>query len=193
MKYCSECGQAVSLEIPEGDNLPRYVCKDCQTIHYQNPKIVAGCLLSWQDKILLCKRAIEPRYGAWTLPAGFMENDETTAQAAAREALEEASARSTALELYTLHNLPHINQVYLMFRGELIDGYAAAGDESLEVGLFSESEIPWDEIAFPVIHETLEFYLHDRKTGHFPVRTGDVIRDRNNVVQIVRYQELSVP
>ena len=192
MKYCSECGQAVCLEIPEGDNLPRYICKSCQTIHYQNPRIVAGCLLSWQDKILLCKRAIEPRYGAWTLPAGFMENDETTAQAAAREAREEANAQSSALELYTLHNLPHINQVYLMFRGELIDGYAEPGVESLEVSLFAESDIPWDEIAFPVIHETLEFYLQDRKTGHFPVRMGDVIRDQNNIVQIVRYRESSI-
>jgi len=192
MKYCSDCGQTVCQEIPEGDNLPRFVCKTCQTIHYQNPKIVAGCLLSWQDKILLCKRAIEPRYGAWTLPAGFMENDETTVQAAAREAWEEASARCSTLELYTLHNLPHINQVYLMFRGELIEGYAAPGIESLEVALFAESEIPWDEIAFPVIHEALEFYLHDRKTGHFPVRTGDVTREQNNLVQIVRYRESSV-
>jgi len=191
MKYCSECGQAVSLDIPEGDNLPRYICKSCQTIHYHNPKIVAGCLLSWQDKVLLCKRAIEPRYGSWTLPAGFMENDETTVQAAAREAWEEACARSAILELYTLHNLPHINQVYLMFRGELTDGYAKAGIESLEVGLFTESDIPWDEIAFPVIHETLEFYLQDSKTGHFPVRMGDVTRDQNNIVQIVRYRESS--
>ncbi len=188
MKYCSECGHSVSLDIPEGDNLPRYICKYCETIHYQNPNIVAGCLLSWQDKILLCKRAIEPRYGAWTLPAGFMENDETTSQAAAREAMEEAGARTSELELYTLHNLPHINQVYLMFRGELAEGFAEPGHESLEVALFDESEIPWDNIAFPVIHEVLEYYLQDRKIGRFPIRTGDIIRDQDQIIQIVRYQ-----
>lgn len=175
MKYCSNCGAPVSRRIPPGDNLPRYVCDACQTIHYQNPKIVAGCIPEWEDKVLLCRRAIEPRYGLWTLPAGFMENGETTAQAAARETLEEANARVDRLSLYVLFNLPHINQVYLMFRGRLRDGRYSAGHESLEAALFTEREIPWQELAFPVIRETLRCYFDDRRAGVYRVHTGDII------------------
>jgi ADP-ribose pyrophosphatase YjhB (NUDIX family) len=172
--------------IPSGDNLPRYVCDACHTIHYQNPKIVAGCIPEWEDKILLCRRAIEPRYGLWTLPAGFMENAETTAEAAAREAAEEANALVTGLSLYGLFNLPHINQVYLMFRGQLNEGLASAGDESLEVMLFKEEAIPWNELAFPVVHETLQLYFADRRRGTFDVHTGDIIRE-DEEIRIVRY------
>lgn len=187
MKYCSECATPVELRIPDGDNLPRYCCPQCGCIHYQNPRIVAGCILEWQDRILLCKRAIEPRYGAWTLPAGYMENSETTQNAAAREAYEEARAQCDDLALYALHNLPHINQVYLFFRGTLRDGFADPGPESLEVGLFDEKDIPWRELAFPVIHELLQKYLADRRRGQFPVHTGDIYRGQDQQIHIIRY------
>ena len=176
MKFCSECGAAVERRIPVGDNRSRFVCARCETVHYQNPKVVAGCIPEWGDKILLCKRAIEPRYGLWTLPAGFMENEETTAEAAARETLEEASARVDIDGLYALFNLPHINQVYLLFRGRLRDLNFGPGEESLEVALFTEAEIPWDTLAFPVVRETLKWYFADRARGAFPLRFGDIVR-----------------
>ena len=118
MKYCNQCGNNVTVKVPQGDDRPRHVCDSCKTIHYQNPKIVAGCLPTWGDRVLLCKRAIEPRYGFWTLPAGFMELNETTLEAAARETLEEANARVELQGLYALMNLPHVDQVYLMFRAK---------------------------------------------------------------------------
>jgi ADP-ribose pyrophosphatase YjhB (NUDIX family) len=176
MKYCSQCGETLTFRVPEGDNLPRHVCAACGTIHYQNPKIVVGCIPEWGDKILLCKRAIEPRYGLWTLPAGFMENGETVQQGAARETLEEAEARVEIGDLYALFNLPHINQVYMLFRGRLLDLDFGPGDESLEVALMDESEIPWNAIAFPVIEESLRLYLSDRAEGVFQMRFGDIMR-----------------
>ncbi|MEW8208657.1 MAG: NUDIX hydrolase [Candidatus Thiodiazotropha taylori] len=133
MNFCSQCGAKVEVKVPDGDNRPRHVCDSCSTIHYQNPKIVVGCIPVWEDQILLCRRAIEPRYGLWTLPAGFMENGETSQQGAARETLEEATARVDVEGLYGLYNLPHINQVYLIFRSRLLDLEFAAGTESLEV------------------------------------------------------------
>jgi len=162
VQYCSECGHQTSAKIPDGDNRQRQVCNACHTIHYQNPKNVCGCILEWQDKVLLCKRAIEPRYGYWTLPAGFMENGETTMEGAAREAFEEANATAVNLQLFGLYNLPRISQVYLMFHGVLKDGYMLSGEESLKVGLFSEDEIPWDELAFPVVTESLQHYFKTR-------------------------------
>ena len=176
MNYCSQCGKKVVLRVPDGDNAPRHVCDTCGTVHYQNPKIVVGCIPEWEDRILICKRAIEPRYGLWTLPAGFMENGETLQQGAARETLEEANARVEIGALYTLFNLPHINQVYMLFRSRLLDLDFSAGSESLEVALLEESQIPWDEIAFPVIHESLQLYYRDRISGEFPLRTGDMVR-----------------
>ena len=143
MKFCNQCAAPLILRIPDGDNLPRYVCSACATVHYQNPKIVAGCVAEWEGRILLCRRAIEPRYGLWTLPAGFMENQESALQAAVRETWEEAQAQVENLQLYGLYSLLHVSQVYLMFRGHLKDGQASAGVESLEVGLFTEAEIPW--------------------------------------------------
>ena len=174
MKFCSHCGQSVTERIPEGDNRPRFICDHCHTIHYQNPRIVAGCLVTDQRHVLLCRRAIEPRYGYWTLPAGFMENGETTEQAALRETWEEARAAVTDQQLYMLFNLPHINQVYMFFRGRLDDTGFAAGDESLEVRLFSEAEIPWDQLAFPTIGKTLKQYFLDYPTQHFPIRVRDI-------------------
>ena len=175
MKYCSNCSAPVQLRVPQGDNVARFVCDACETIHYQNPNIVAGCLPQWQDKLLLCRRAIEPRYGFWTLPAGFMENDETTVEAAARETLEEAGAAVTVSDLFTVFNLPHINQVYMMFRAQLPEPSFAAGTESLEVGLFEEEDIPWDQLAFPVIRETLKCYYQDRSRGTFRIHVADLI------------------
>jgi ADP-ribose pyrophosphatase YjhB (NUDIX family) len=180
MNYCSHCGSAQLVhKIPEGDNLPRFVCEVCHTIHYQNPKIVVGCLPEWEDKILLCKRAIEPRYGLWTLPAGFMENNETVEQGAARETWEEAQASLKQLSLYTLFSLPHISQVYMIFRAQLRNLTYAPGVESLEVSLFSQDEIPWDDLAFPVIHKTLTHYFQDRANGKFPVRMGELLVHRH--------------
>lgn len=170
MKFCSQCASPIEQRIPEGDNRLRFVCPQCQTIHYQNPRIIAGCMPVWGDQVLMCRRAIEPRRGFWTLPAGFMENGETLEQAAARETMEEACARVHAMHLYTLFDLPHINQVYMLFRAELSDLNFAAGEESLDVRLFDEQDIPWSELAFPTIGRTLECYFADRREQHYPVR-----------------------
>ena len=167
MNFCSQCGSTLTFTVPPGDHLPRFVCAACNTIHYQNPKLVAGCVAEWQGKILLCKRAIEPRAGFWTLPAGFMENGETTEAAAARETAEEALAEAVDLQPFALVNVPHVDQVHLMFRGVLKDGRHAPGPESLETKLVEEAEIPWAEIAFPSVRFTLERYLEDRRLGRF--------------------------
>ncbi len=171
MKFCSECGQTVTLKIPEGDNRPRHVCDHCHVIHYQNPKIVTGTLPVWGDQVLLCKRAIQPRHGLWTLPAGFMENGETMEQAAIRESVEEANANLRIQSLYTVISLPHINQVYVLYLAELKDLDFHPGVESLEVKLFDEQDIPWQQLAFRTIDFTLKRYFEDRKTSSFPIHT----------------------
>jgi ADP-ribose pyrophosphatase YjhB (NUDIX family) len=176
MIFCSNCGARVVEKIPEGDDRSRYVCEACATIHYQNPKIVAGCIPEWNGRLLLCRRAIEPRLGLWTLPAGFMENLETTEQAAARETWEEARARVIDMSLYGVFSIPHISQVYMMFRGRLATEKFAPGPESLEVRLFEEQEIPWQELAFPVVRLTLEKYFQDVRNGGFPVHVTDINR-----------------
>lgn len=175
MNYCSDCGGPVQLRIPAGDNLPRHVCERCGAIHYQNPKLVIGALAEWQDRVLLCRRAIEPRYGLWTLPAGFMENNETTAEAAIRETLEEAGARIELGPLFTLINVPHINQVHLVYRARLLDIEFAPGEESLDVVLFQEKDIPWGEIAFRSISMTLQFFFADRCQGSYDFHSGDIV------------------
>jgi ADP-ribose pyrophosphatase YjhB (NUDIX family) len=174
MKFCSDCGATVSHKIPPGDNLPRWVCDACNTIHYQNPKMVVGCIAEWEDRILLCRRAIEPRHGFWTVPAGFMENGETTAAGAARETLEEANARVEILGLYALFNIPHISQVYLLFRGRLLDLDFFPGDESLETKLVAEADIPWDELAFATVRSTLRHYYDDRRHGTYRFHMGTI-------------------
>jgi ADP-ribose pyrophosphatase YjhB (NUDIX family) len=174
MNFCSLCGQPVALQVPEGDHLPRHVCTSCGTVHYQNPKIVAGCVPEHDGRILLCRRAIEPRRGYWTVPAGFMENGETTMQGAARETLEEANARVELVQLYALYNIPHISQVYLLFRARLLDLDFHAGEESLEVKLFSEAEVPWPEIAFATVRNTLTHYFEDRRRGSFGMHVGTI-------------------
>jgi ADP-ribose pyrophosphatase YjhB (NUDIX family) len=179
MNYCNQCGEAVSRHIPEGDNRLRYVCATCTTIHYENPKVITGCLPIHEDQVLLCKRAIEPRSGLWTLPAGFLENGETSADGALRETMEEANARVNIEGLYTLFSLPHISQVYMFFRATLQDLDFYAGEESLEVQLFNEDEIPWDNLAFPVITETLKHYFKDRASNTFETRYMDIVIERS--------------
>ncbi len=177
IKFCSQCGSPeVRFTIPEGDNRPRYICGKCDFIHYQNPNIVAGCLVTHEDKILLCKRAIEPRKGLWTLPAGFMENNETAEQAAQRETWEEARAKVNVHGLYTVFNLPHINQVYMIYRGDLVANAFEPGPESLEVDLYAIDDLPWDELAFATIRETLRLYIEDVNRGKFGLHTADIIR-----------------
>lgn len=174
IKFCNSCGAKVVHRIPEGDSLERAVCDACNLVHYQNPKMVVGCLPTLGDKILLCKRAIEPRYGLWTLPAGYMENGESASEGAAREAMEEANARVEIEDLYTVYSIPHINQVYMMFRARLVDPDVSPGIESLEVKLVTADEIPWNQLAFAMVKRTLDHFLEDRKRGTFITRFGDV-------------------
>jgi len=177
VKFCSVCGSPrIERRVPEGDTLPRDVCADCATIHYQNPKIVVGCLPEWEDRILLCRRAIEPRYGLWTLPAGFLENAETLVDGALRETQEEAHARVDIRELYTVISLPQINQVYMMFRARLADLDFGPGAESLDVRLFDESAIPWESLAFRTIARTLRNYFLDRRQGAFTLHVSAIER-----------------
>ena len=179
MKFCSVCGSdKLEFRVPDGDSLPRYVCGVCGTIHYQNPKVVVGCLPEYEDQVLLCLRAIEPRLGLWTLPAGFLENGETVTAGAERETLEEANARVAVGNLYTMISLPHISQIYMMFRARLLDLDFAPGPESLEARLFHEDEIPWEDLAFRTIGRTLRNYFLDRKLGIFPMRLSVLERKR---------------
>lgn len=165
VNFCSACGAKVSRKVPSGDSLLRHVCDACETIHYHNPKLVVGAMPIWGDQVLLCRRAIEPRYGKWTLPAGFMENDETVAAGAIRETLEEACARVSLGQVSTMISLPHISQVHVIYHATLLDLDFAAGEETLELRLFSEDEIPWGEIAFRTVQLTLEHYFADRRAG----------------------------
>jgi ADP-ribose pyrophosphatase YjhB (NUDIX family) len=177
MKFCSVCGSPVRVGVPDGDNRPRHLCDHCGTVHYHNPKVVTGCIAAWEDRVLLCRRAIEPRYGLWTVPAGFMENGETTYEGALRETLEEANARVAIDDLFVTVNLPHINQVYLLFRGRLLDLDYAPGAESLEVELVDECDIPWAEMAFPTVTEALKLYFADRAVGRFGAHMLDIVRE----------------
>jgi ADP-ribose pyrophosphatase YjhB (NUDIX family) len=165
LNFCSHCGSPVTSKIPDGDHLPRFVCTSCGTIHYKNPLLVLGCVPEWEGKILLCKRAIEPRLGFWTVPAGFMENGETMQAAAARECHEEALARVEIGSLLAVVNVTHARQVHVMFRARLSQPDFGAGTESLEVRLYEESEIPWDQLAFPSGEFTLRKYFADRAAG----------------------------
>lgn len=174
MKFCSNCGATVARKIPAGDSLPRYVCDACNTIHYQNPRMVVGCIPEWEGRILLCRRAIEPRHGLWTVPAGYMENGETLAAGAARETLEEACARVEIGALYAVYNIPHVNQVYLLFRARLLDADFAPGEETLETQLFDEAQVPWDQIAFATVRNTLTHYFADRARQHFGFHMGTI-------------------
>ncbi|MBO9676878.1 MAG: NUDIX hydrolase [Acidovorax sp.] len=175
IKHCRECGTAVVYRIPDdGDTRPRAVCPACHTIHYENPLNVVGTVPVLGDRVLLCKRNIEPRWGKWTLPAGFMELDETTSQGAARETDEEAGARFEIGPLFSVLNVRRVGQVHLFYRATLQSDQFAPGTETIEARLFTEDEIPWDELAFRTVKETLTRFFADRRTGQFGVHCVDI-------------------
>lgn len=174
INFCSACGAPVVLKVPAGDSLPRHVCESCSAIHYSNPKLVVGTLPIWEDCVLLCKRAIEPRHGKWTLPAGFMENHESMTAAAVRETVEESGAHIEMGDVYTLISVPHISQVHVIYRARLLDLDFAPGEETQQVVLFREHEIPWDDIAFRTIAVTLRHYFADRRSGLFLLHTEEL-------------------
>ena len=165
MKFCSSCGQPVSLRTPDGDHLPRHVCDTCGTIHYQNPKLVVGCVPELDGRILLCRRAIEPRLGYWTVPAGFMENGETTQDGARRETFEEALATVEIGSLLAVVHVLHADQVHVMFRARMLEPTFGVTPESLEVRLCEEAEVPWGDIAFRSVEFALRRYFDDRRRG----------------------------
>ena len=176
IKHCKNCGTAVGYRIPDdGDTKERAVCPVCHTIHYENPLIVVGTVPHWENKVLLCKRNIEPRWGKWTLPAGFMELFETVAEGAARETLEEAGAQFEMESLFSLLNVARVGQVHMFYRARLLSDRFQPGFETIEARLFSEEEIPWDEIAFRTVKATLEHYFADRRAGHFAIHTVDIV------------------
>lgn len=173
MKYCSSCGSPdLVLEVPPGDNRPRYTCKACGQIFYANPKIVAGCLVVHQGRVLLCRRSIEPMRGFWNLPSGYLENGEKVEDGALREVLEEAEAQATLRGVHCLYSLPHINQVYIHFLADLKGEHFAAGHETLEAKFFSEDEIPWDHLAFSSSTYSLQQYFSDLKAGQHTTHIG---------------------
>jgi ADP-ribose pyrophosphatase YjhB (NUDIX family) len=176
IQHCKQCGTAVVYRVPDdGDTKERAVCPNCDTIHYENPLNVVGTVPHWGDKVLLCKRNIEPRFGKWTLPAGFMELNETTAEGAARETDEEAGAQFEMEGLFTLLNVARVGQVHLFYRARLLSDQFKPGTETIEAQLFSEDEIPWDEIAFRTVKETLERYFADRRAGHYGFHHIDIV------------------
>lgn len=179
MNFCPNCGSKTQRRVPEGDNRPRDVCDACDTIHYQNPKIIAGCVVLHQQKVLLCRRAIEPRAGLWTLPAGFMENGETVAQAALRETWEEARATPALQQLYVVTSIPAISQVYMLYLAYLDEPKFASGPESLDTALFSMEEIPWESLAFGTVRDTLMHLKGDLAQGTFQLHTVD--REETNI------------
>jgi len=182
MKFCSNCASVLTIKIPADDSRPRHVCEACGSIHYQNPRNVVGSIPVYGKQVLLCRRAIEPRLGYWTLPAGFMELGESTSAGAARETHEEAGAIVEIGPLYSLLNVPHAEQVHLFYLATMSSPEFSAGEESLEVALFHDHEIPWDQLAFPTVKQTLEWFFADRAAGlldngkEFQVRSRDVLR-----------------
>ncbi len=175
IKHCKQCGAKVVYRLPDdGDTKARAVCTACNTVHYENPLNVVGTVPHWGDQVLLCKRNIEPRFGKWTLPAGFMELDETTSEGAARETVEEAGAQFEMQDLFSLLNVARVGQVHLFYRARLLSDQFNPGTETIEARLFTEAEIPWDEIAFRTVKETLERYFADRRAGHYGFHTVDV-------------------
>lgn len=174
IKFCTQCASPVSFRTPDGDTLPRQVCDQCGFIHYENPHLVVGCIATWEEDILLCRRAIEPRRGFWTLPAGFMENGETTAEAACRETLEEACAEVVIDAPFAMINVAHINQVHLFYRGHLRTRRFGAGEESLETMLVPESAIPWESLAFRSIGLCLKRFFQDRASGIYSFHSLDL-------------------
>jgi ADP-ribose pyrophosphatase YjhB (NUDIX family) len=166
VKFCSACAGAIELRVPAGEDRPRHVCQACGRIHYQNPRVVVGAVCTWEEKILLCRRAIEPRTGFWTLPAGFLEQGESTVEGARREAWEEARAKLDVQDVLALYDLPHISQVQVFFRAPLLSPDVAPGPESLEVGLFAWDDIPWADIAFPTVQWALDHFRATKDQAH---------------------------
>ena len=175
MKLCSDCSAPVRHGVPDGDDRLRHICDACGMIHYQNPKVIAGCIPIFEGQVLLCRRAIEPRMGLWTLPAGFMELGETMAEAATREAFEEAQVEVELEALYTLFSLPHISQVYAFYRARMHEARFGAGTESLEVRLFEEKDIPWEQLAFETVRRTLQLFFSDQKSGEVKIHIEDIL------------------
>jgi len=175
LKFCSNCGAQVVQRVPPGDTLPRWVCDQCGTVHYRNPLLVVGTVPEHDGKILLCRRAIEPRYGYWTLPAGFMENDETAGQGAVRETLEEAGARIELGQPFSLISVPRVNQVHLFYRARLLDLDFRPGEETLEVKMVDEASVPWEQVAFRTVATTLRCWFADRKKGGFGFHAEDIL------------------
>jgi ADP-ribose pyrophosphatase YjhB (NUDIX family) len=174
-KYCKNCGTALVIRVPDdGDTRPRGVCPACSTIHYDNPLIIVGTVPHWDDQVLLCKRNIEPRYGKWTLPAGFLEMHETTAAGAARETDEEAGAQIEMQPLFTVLNVARVGQVHLYYRAKLLSDQFNPGFETIEARLFTEDQIPWDEIAFHSVTETLKHYFADHRSGQYAIHALDI-------------------
>ena len=174
MKFCANCAAPVAQRVPPGDSLPRFVCDECGEIHYQNPRLVVGCLPELDGRLLLCRRAIEPRYGYWTLPAGFMENGESVGQGALRETLEEAGARVELGAVFSMISVPRVNQVHLFFRARVLELELAPGVETLEIRLHEEAEIPWQDIAFRTVGMTLRHWFADRSAGEFGMHVGEI-------------------
>ena len=174
MKFCSNCGAAVVKRVPPGDTLPRWVCDACGEIHYSNPKLVVGTVPEHEGRLLLCRRAIEPRYGYWTLPAGFMENGETVMQAALRETIEEAGAKVEVGAPFSMISVPYVNQVHVFYLARLRALAFKPGEETLEVRMFSEAEIPWDQVAFRTVAATLRYWFADRRRGAFGFHAEDL-------------------
>lgn len=175
IQHCKQCGTAVVYRLPDdGDTKERAVCTACNTVHYENPLNVVGTVPIWEDKVLLCMRNIEPRRNKWTLPAGFMELNETTAEGAARETVEEAGAQFEMQEIFSLLNVPRVGQVHMFYRAKLLSDQFDPGPETVEARLFTEAEIPWDELAFRTVKETLERYFADRRAGRFGFHTIDI-------------------
>jgi ADP-ribose pyrophosphatase YjhB (NUDIX family) len=179
VKYCNQCGSKGDYHIPQGDDRPRFICDNCRTIYYQNPKLVVGCIPVWEDRLLMCRRAIQPRYGKWTIPAGFLEIGETVEEGAIRETYEETGAKVDTLKPYALYNLSFIGQVYLIFLSRIVNLDFRAGYESLDVRLLEEHEIAWEELAFPVIREVLQRYFKDASIGTFNFHIGSITPEMN--------------
>lgn len=175
VKFCNACGNSVDYRVPDGDHLPRHICPSCGHIQYFNPRVIVGCIPEWEDgRILMCRRNIEPRFGLWTFPAGFMELSETTGHGAAREAMEESQADVEVGDILAVINVPYVSQLYVIHRGRMRSAHHGPTPESSEVRLMTESEIPWNEIAFPTVFHSLKFFFSDRAAGVTGIHTLDL-------------------
>jgi ADP-ribose pyrophosphatase YjhB (NUDIX family) len=174
IQHCRVCGSKAEYRVPADDNRERATCTVCGEIHYENPLNVVGTVPVWGEQVLLCRRNIEPRHGMWTLPAGFMELGETTAEGALRETIEEAGAHVQMGDLFTVLNVVRVGQVHLFYRAQMLDTHLDPGPETIEARLFREDEVPWDQLAFRTVRQTLELFFEDRRRGAFGVHTQDI-------------------